>query len=321
MGAFLGILALSLWTGRGHFRGVLRAALYHPKNPEERLWRWALVVVAAGSLFLLGFAMLAGMSAGVAALFLGLYFALVIMLTRIRAEMGFPVHDLNGCPPDQTLVMVLGPAVLGPANVTGLALFHWFVRSLGFISHPMPHQLEAFKMADATGAGRRSMGGAMLLAGVVGIVGGFWLYLHRYYSVGADSAYWNGWTVQLGRETFTLLGSWLNSPADPDRGAAAATGFGFFLALALSALRLRLGRFPMHPLGYAVAPSWGMANLWSCVFLAWVAKTVILRSAGLKGYRRASPFFLGLVLGEFVCGAGWTLLGVLFDQPSYDFWP
>ena len=88
-----------------------------------------------------------------------------------------------------------------------------------------------------------------------------------------------------------------------------------------SLLRLRLAHFPLHPLAYAVAPSWGMANLWSCVFLAWLAKLVVLRWAGLKGYRRAGPFFLGLVLGEFVCGAGWTLLGVLIDQPSYDFWP
>ena len=78
--------------------------------------------------------------------------------------------------------------------------------------------------------------------------------------------------VWLGREAFNTLDNWLKVPTEADSGATSALSFGFGFALILSALRLRLERFPFHPLAYAVAPSWGMANLWSCVFLAWLVQ-------------------------------------------------
>jgi hypothetical protein len=319
LGAYLAILLMALWMSRGYLRELVRAAFSRQAGPEERGNRWAILGVVAGTLFLLGFAIRAGMPPVVAVLFLGLYLALVVMITRIRAELGFAVHDLAWVGPHQQLVAVAGPATLGPGSLAGFGIFYGLVRR--FTSHPMPHQLEGLKMAQVSGTAPRGMVIGILLAAFLGIVGGFWLYLHRYYQVGAESAYWNGWTVWLGAEAINTYTGWLNSAAPPDRGAAVALGFGFVFAWVLSLLRLRLAHFPLHPLAYAVAPSWGMANLWSCVFLAWLAKLVVLRWAGLKGYRRAGPFFLGLVLGEFVCGAGWTLLGVLIDQPSYDFWP
>ena len=53
----------------------------------------------------------------------------------------------------------------------------------------------------------------------------------------------------------------------------------------------------------------------------WAFKLALFRYAGLKGYRRAAPFFLGLILGEFVVGSLISLLGVLIGTPTYVFWP
>jgi hypothetical protein len=330
----LAVLVVGLWTGRAHFREVFRAAFPRTITPprqqragrdapplptEAQAYRWAFFGALGGMVFLLAFVVRAGMSLGVALAFFGLYFAIVVMITRIRAELGFPVHDLAWAGPHHTLVAVAGTPALGARNLTMFALLYWLVRR--FTSHPMPHQLEGFKLAERTGTAPQSVVVAVLLAAVVGILGGWWLYLDRYYAVGAESAHWNGWTVWLGREAFNTLDNWLKVPTEAEPGATAALGFGFGFALILSALRLRLPHFPFHPLAYAVAPSWGMANLWSCVFLAWLAKAFLLRYAGLKGYRRAGPFFLGLILGEFVCGAAWTLVGLGLHLPSYDFWP
>ena len=60
-------------------------------------------------------------------------------------------------------------------------------------------------------------------------------------------------------------------------------------------------RFPFHPLGYCIGP--GLIWHWSPFFIAWLLKLVILRYGGLRFYRRALPFFLGLVLGDYVLGA------------------
>jgi hypothetical protein len=54
--------------------------------------------------------------------------------------------------------------------------------------------------------------------------------------------------------------------------------------------------------------------------MAWALKTFISRYWGHKGYLRALPLFLGLVLGEFVVGGLWTLVGTVMGMPTFSFW-
>lgn len=41
----------------------------------------------------------------------------------------------------------------------------------------------------------------------------------------------------------------------------------------------------------------------------------------MVAYRRALPFFLGLIVGECVAGSFWTLLGLATGLPIYGFYP
>jgi hypothetical protein len=79
--------------------------------------------------------------------------------------------------------------------------------------------------------------------------------------------------------------------------------------------------FPLHPLGFAVASSWGVWHLWMPIFIGSLCKAVVLKTGGLKLYRNATMFFFGLMLGEFVVGCGWTLFAIAFGVRAYDFWP
>jgi len=45
----------------------------------------------------------------------------------------------------------------------------------------------------------------------------------------------------------------------------------------------------------------------------------VLRYGGLRLYRRALPLFFGLILGESMLGCTWSLIGLVFDVPSYSF--
>ncbi|MBW3623733.1 MAG: hypothetical protein KY468_10040 [Armatimonadetes bacterium] len=49
------------------------------------------------------------------------------------------------------------------------------------------------------------------------------------------------------------------------------------------------------------------------LFVSWLIKVLILRYGGLSGYRRALPFFFGLVVGEFTAGFIRTVLDLAFD--------
>ena len=104
-----------------------------------------------GSLVALGvFASIAGMSLMVAGVFFGVYFLLSFAITRVRAELGTP-HEIYYVNPHDMLATVGGTRQFDTSSLTIMSLFYWFNR--GYRNHPMPNQIEAFKLAESTGMG------------------------------------------------------------------------------------------------------------------------------------------------------------------------
>ena len=67
--------------------------------------------------------------------------------------------------------------------------------------------------------------------------------------------------------------------------------------LFLMFMRSRFLWFPFHPIGFAIGPIWIMDQIWVTVFFAGMIKLIFLKYSGMKLYRNAQPFFLGLILG------------------------
>jgi len=51
-----------------------------------------------------------------------------------------------------------------------------------------------------------------------------------------------------------------------------------------------------------------------------VVKWAALKFGGVRAYRRMVPFFLGLILGDFVVGSFWSILGITLGRRTYVFW-
>ena len=83
---------------------------------------------------------------------------------------------------------------------------------------------------------------------------------------------------------------------------------------------MHLAWFPLHPVGFALAGNWTMDRMWLCVLIAWSVKLVLLKYGGAKAYKPAVPFFVGLILGDFVVGGFWNLYGILMQTQVYRFW-
>jgi hypothetical protein len=156
---------------------------------------------------------------------------------------------------------------------------------------------------------------AIVLAMVVGIIACVWTLLHYSYRFGAPGVHYYG-----GVYFNSFLPRWLNHPEPVDFGVLVAMGAGLTFTLFLAAMRMRFIGWQFHPVGYALSGSWTMNLVWFVFFISWGLKLTILKYGGLKAYRRAIPFFLGLVLGEFIIGSLWTIIGIVFDVPSYAFW-
>jgi len=320
-GAFLAIVGVVLWQSRGYLRQVWRRARQQSSELDDSReafrYRSALLGLGLGLLALSVFCHLAGMSAWVIAAFFVLYFLLALAVARLRAELGAPSHAIYHVNPQQMLIPLLGSETFARRDLAGLGLLFWFNRFNR--SHPMPQELEAFKIAEVIEASHRRMAGALLLATVIALATAFVIYPTLLYRHGA--ATFPGEVLAAGSLTFNSLAGWLDSPRPPDPvGAGFFLGGGLF-ALLLSALRTWFLGWRLHPLGYALAMSGAVDTYWFALLLTTLVKGFIVRYFGVRGYRQARPFFLGLILGQYVVACLTSFVGLALGKPMYEAWP
>lgn len=321
IGAWIGMGIAAFWAGRGHFRQVIQKMLVN-KNEKDDLnepisYRVAGIGIVGGLAFLTLLCLKAGMSLLIIGLFFAVYLVMALGITRVRAELGPPVHTIIYTDPGRTLVAALGTRQLGAANMTIISFFYPLNRCNR--AHPMPSQLEAFKLSERSSMNNRQMMFAMMLAIVVSIIATFWIYLHLMYQNGA-AAKSRGYIVGIGWETYNRLQSWLTYPRETDYTAMGFIGFGFAFTIFLMAMKLRFIWWPFHPAGYVLTTGEGMVYSWFAVFISWALKFAILKHGGVRSYRKAVPFFLGLILGEYVIACSWSILGIILKIPTYRAW-
>lgn len=323
-GAYMGICVFAILVSRKHFINLfrhfigLKTDIDDSKEPIR--YNTAIWFLLLGTVFLVAFSRAAGLSGWIIVPFFLIFFAMSIAITRMRAELGPPAHDLHAAGPDQIITSLIGPREISTQNLSVLSLYFWFNRA--YRSHVMPFQLEGFKMAERAKMNYRRLFVAIALASVAGTFVAFWIILHLLYENGAAQRVGPPNVAMIfGSEPWNRMSSWMTAPMPADANRGVAIGFGFVITMLLNSLRMKIGWFPFHPVGYAVSSSWSMHRLWLPIFIAWVLKLIILRYGGLKLYRRALPFFLGVILGECVVGSFWTIWGIVFRIPSYAFWP
>lgn len=324
LGAYLGIGLGALWGARRHFAWLARVFFREeketpdPNDPiSQRTALWGILVCLT---LLVTFFRLSGLSYLVIAAALVIYLGIAVAVTRMRAELGPPVHDLHHAGADTMLPKIFGPTAF--SRDEHIAFSFWWGFNRAYRGHTMPIGIESLKMAEVGKLGTRGMFFALCAAAVVGPLLGFWALLHLAYAYGAAGAVAPPNVMEIfGREAWTRYNNWTGIPEPPHfrEGAAVVVGFGFTLLLNL--IRGRWIGFPFHPVGYAIASSWGMSVLWVPMLIAWVVKILILRYGGLGLYRKCVPFFLGVILGECLMGGFWNLSGIAREVPTYAFWP
>ncbi|MCE2401625.1 hypothetical protein J4G08_12170 [Candidatus Poribacteria bacterium] len=320
-GALLALLAIACWHGRKHFAVVLSQAI-RPNRAMAKLeaisYRTTLITLAL-SLFLLAvFCIQGGMSLWAFSVFIGIYLLIVVGLTRMRAELGPPIHAIGYLTPQYMMISLLGTRRLRAGNLTMLSLMNWLSGAsyASFRTHPMPDQLEAFKLAERTGVRNRTMFIVLVIASLVGILSSLILYPYAIYREGVAAG-----SEQIhagGADTYNFLSSWLVNPKPMDWLATTVLGGTFAANLGIMFLRSRFVWCPLHPAGYVIGVAPGTTDvIWFPLLIAMVTKWVVLRNGGIKAYRRAIPFFIGLVLGEALMGCFWPLLSLILRSAVY----
>ncbi len=321
-GGYLALCVLAVWASRRHLLWVGRMIFSkdksRPDNHGPLTYRGAIFGLIVALLFLVVFCYYGGANIGIMLAFFVIYYMISIAITRMRAELGTPVHDLHYSGPDQILTRVVGTRKLGRDNLVMFSLF-WFINR-AYRSHPMPHQLEGFKIMERTNMSMRRIVFALMFAAALGALAGFWALIDRGYQLGMEVRAYSPSLSAFGIEPYRRLTGWLQSPAGPLIPETSFTVFGYLMTTILMLFRMRFVWWPFHPAGFAISTSWGMNVTWGCLFMSWLVKLIILKYGGPVRYRKIAPFFLGLILGEFTIGSLWTIIGIVGGMPTYGFW-
>lgn len=313
-GAFLAIALLSLWYGH---KQIWAELVENKTEPDAIAPRKALFGFLLGFAFLMAFAISGGMRFVTAFALLALSLLYMAAATRLRAEIGNAWLFGPQVDPNTIVTTTLGTAALKPKELTVMAFLR-NITTFDLRCLPMPHQLDAVKFARTVGLPIRKLHWALVVGSIVAAPFAFASVVKVLYQLGA-AAKADAWRVYMGRQPFNQLEGYLRQPIKPDWREIAAIAFGFVFTVGLTALRAHLLSLPLHPFGYAIANTATMNKTWLPFMIAWAIKAFVLRYFGAKTYRVLMPFFVGLILGDFLHGGLWTVVGCLV--PNFYVYP
>lgn len=310
-GGLLILTLFVLWTARGHLRRLWQLARKGERDPSEILSpRTAFLGLFAGCVFLVAWLTLTGLDLYVALLLVLGALIVFIGLSRIVCEAGLP-----GCQtpmaPQAFIARGFGPELLGLKNLTGLGYSTvWMGETAANMMNAVLHSL---KLSTAGARPARLLPWLIFAAIAVGLGGSIWITMEMAYTYGGINLH--GWYYDgAPRWPFRYMASVANQPEPSFLPRLWFTLSGSGIMGALLFMRQRFIWWPLHPIGFPIASTFTIVYYgWLAIFMAWLAKAMVLRYGGIRLYRQLTPFFLGLVLGEFFTASLWVFIDGHFD--------
>ena len=176
--------------------------------------------------------------------------------------------------------------------------------------------LDSMKLSDKVNLKKRSLLVALIIAIVVSFVLGAVVQTWLPYRYGGNFMNHQPYR-SFPRLAHSAYARYIEGYA-PDLGLAPLKffGIGTVITTFLIVMRHLYWWWPLHPIGYALAFSWNLMAYWLSFLVAWIIKFSLMRYSGVRSYRKARPFFLGLILGEFTMALFWTMLNWLTGVPA-----
>ena len=320
IGAYGVFFIFLVWLSRYHFMEVLRQAFRLGKTDvSESAWFsyplsfWIFVVGIFGIIIWLNYF---GMPFGVSVLVVGACFMVMLVAMRVICQGGIAYFTVTAAPIDG-LLFFLGPQFFTNigimiAGVAQKVLFLDLRESL------MPSLLHASKVTQHSKNKRIILFG-ILATLVAGVVVSFVSMLALCYKFGMRELQLD-WATRTTIAVYENIFSVIESPVKAGDWVLIFSLMGAFVMLILVICYHRISWWPLHPIGYLTAYSSAMRILWFSFFMGWLCNALCMRYGGVVMFKKIRYFFMGLVIGDFLMGGGWALIG-LFSDASYQVLP
>lgn len=311
MGAMIFLVAASLHTARSEIIGAFRAALGLPHagswESERPLASAAVICLVGGALGMTWWLVTSGLPLPATLVFLFGAFVTFTALTRAAVQGGVPVSRA-ALTPQAFVLHALGSSGVGRAGITSLAYsFAWSADIRVFLMPFAAHGLKAWSEARVSRRGFLPLAaGVLAVSTAVAVV----TTLLLAYSRGGVSL--SGWLFRgCPQAAFRFGAAAMENPIVPGLSWWLWTAFGAAVMWGLTVLHLRFIGWPLHPLGFAVAPTQPVQDLWFSIFVGWLLKVWVLRYGGYRKYERGIELMLGLILGQFLACTGWVIVDAI----------
>lgn len=308
MGSIIVLVLFGMWMGRRHLVHVFRSAFRNDSSvvdSDEILSYRAAVLGISGGLTTMGLWLWrAGIPAWVIPLLFFGAFTIFIGLARTVAEAGMATVT-PAMVPAGFIVSGVGSSALGQTGMITLGFsFVWAGDLLVFMMAPVAN---AMRMSGEIRGRRRRLFWGMIAAIAISLVASLGCTLILAYKYGALNLH-RQYFGTFAQYPFSFAVSKITSPTGPNVVGWLWTAFGGLIMALLMIAQHRFLWWPLHPLGFVVGAGWTMNNIWLSVFLAWLIKVIVLKYGGPKLYRSTRPFFLGVILGQFVVAGFWLIV-------------
>jgi hypothetical protein len=314
---FGAILALTVWAGwraRRHLQRACQIAFSRRSGADDGdeplPYRWSLIALALSYGWMVYFCCMIGARVWVGMGLIALILMFYLMWTWLRAETGlglllFPLFI-------DDMWDAMGNGIFRPQEVIAVMSVRWtYFPGAGSTAQLVSgNVLEGMKIADSARIRTRPLVYGMAVALVLSLVLGVYVTLTGIYGYGfhnlraADSS-WLSSQINWGAGHIFAA---ISTPSQLDPRALAGMAAGAAIAIALGLLRLRFWWWPLHPVGFLAAHSWGMQWFYMPFFVGWLGKALVTRYGGLRLYRQTVPLAVGLVSGDLINGVIWALV-------------
>ncbi len=308
-----GMVAFALWgfwVARRHLRTVWQHVRGRETNLREEdefvSYRAALATGACGMAYVVWWLNAAGMSFPVIAVFLTLLFLFYFALCRVMAESGLVFLDLP-INAHQFTVAMLGSASLSPHNLTVLGLGSAFARNWKTFTMIIPSHVA--RLRPAMGLSGRVLFLWCTVTFTVSAITAIGFSAYSGYRLGGAANYYNNIAGDPG--FYNLIVTWMQNSTTISGSEVIFLFSGMAMVAGMTIARYYFSWWPISPIGFVVAAGGPARNAFFPVFLAWLLKTVLIRTGGVRLYHAVQPLMIGIMVG-YVLGSAIAILA--------DFW-
>jgi len=331
-GAYLGMTLILLYTGRAYYLKVFLSSI-GISNKESKLesssvWGFRIFIVASTIFTILM------VREGLAWPFsFAITIMLIIMFTvlsRISAETGmFFVQSFWW--PGGILLGLCGTVALGP-NMLAIVLLISIIISIDPRESLMPFVVNLLRVSDDSSLPKGKIASLIGSCVVLGLIVGFVFILWIQYDRGVPMT--DVWATYLTPKmtpdildkeiqllkanaefekavSLSLKERLLNIKPAKDFLYSIISGFILFMLCAF--LRLRISKWPLHPVIFLIWLTYPARAFAFSFFMGWVVKTIVVKFGGGSTYQNLKPLMIGIITGTLLIGLVFMVVGAIYN--------